>query len=160
MFFLLQQLHGNNIHFTDGYEVKEDIGIGAYSVCKRCVHRITSVEYAVKVRMKSNLLKALGSIKCSLCDKTQCYLVNSRGTGGFIRAFWWIAVEDSITQCQTPLWPAHFISDYWQSQEGSVWRDRDSSAIRPAPKHHYSERCESHFEKTMKCYFSLMETPF
>ncbi len=40
-----------------------------------------------------------------------------------------------------------------------VWRDRDSSAIRPAPKHHYSERCESHFEKTMKCYFSLMETP-
>uniref|UniRef100_A0A8C2D7B6 Ribosomal protein S6 kinase n=1 Tax=Cyprinus carpio TaxID=7962 RepID=A0A8C2D7B6_CYPCA len=47
--FLLQQLHGNNIHFTDGYELKEDIGIGAYSVCKRCVHRITSVEYAVKI---------------------------------------------------------------------------------------------------------------
>uniref|UniRef100_A0A673KDD8 Ribosomal protein S6 kinase n=1 Tax=Sinocyclocheilus rhinocerous TaxID=307959 RepID=A0A673KDD8_9TELE len=46
---LLQQLHGNNIHFTDGYELKEDIGIGAYSVCKRCVHRITSVEYAVKI---------------------------------------------------------------------------------------------------------------
>uniref|UniRef100_A0A8C1DLN0 Ribosomal protein S6 kinase n=2 Tax=Cyprinus carpio TaxID=7962 RepID=A0A8C1DLN0_CYPCA len=44
-----QQLHGNNIHFTDGYELKEDIGIGAYSVCKRCVHRITSVEYAVKI---------------------------------------------------------------------------------------------------------------
>ncbi|XP_067277544.1 ribosomal protein S6 kinase alpha-2 isoform X2 [Pseudorasbora parva] len=46
---IVQQLHGNNIHFTDGYELKEDIGIGAYSVCKRCVHRITSVEYAVKV---------------------------------------------------------------------------------------------------------------
>ncbi|RXN27612.1 ribosomal S6 kinase alpha-2 [Labeo rohita] len=45
---IVQQLHGNNIHFTDGYELKEDIGIGAYSVCKRCVHRITSVEYAVK----------------------------------------------------------------------------------------------------------------
>uniref|UniRef100_A0A8C1SMW4 non-specific serine/threonine protein kinase n=1 Tax=Cyprinus carpio TaxID=7962 RepID=A0A8C1SMW4_CYPCA len=44
-----QQLHGNNIHFTDGYELKEDIGIGAYSVCKRCIHRITSVEYAVKI---------------------------------------------------------------------------------------------------------------
>ncbi|XP_015218812.1 ribosomal protein S6 kinase alpha-2 isoform X2 [Lepisosteus oculatus] len=43
------QLHGNNIHFTDGYEIKEDIGIGAYSVCKRCVHKITSVEYAVKI---------------------------------------------------------------------------------------------------------------
>ena len=47
---LLQQLHGNNIHFTDGYEIKEDIGVGSYSVCKRCIHRITSVEYAVKVR--------------------------------------------------------------------------------------------------------------
>uniref|UniRef100_A0A672NHI7 non-specific serine/threonine protein kinase n=1 Tax=Sinocyclocheilus grahami TaxID=75366 RepID=A0A672NHI7_SINGR len=39
----------SGIHFTDGYELKEDIGIGAYSVCKRCVHRITSVEYAVKI---------------------------------------------------------------------------------------------------------------
>ncbi|XP_076141152.1 ribosomal protein S6 kinase alpha-2 isoform X3 [Alosa pseudoharengus] len=46
---IVQQLHGNNIRFTDGYELKEDVGIGAYSVCKRCVHRITSVEYAVKV---------------------------------------------------------------------------------------------------------------
>ena len=48
-----QQLHGNNIRFTDGYELKEDVGIGAYSVCKRCVHRITSVEYAVKVSSKA-----------------------------------------------------------------------------------------------------------
>lgn len=55
MCFIMKQLHGNNIHFTDGYELKEDIGIGAYSVCKRCVHRITSVEYAVKVSIKSTL---------------------------------------------------------------------------------------------------------
>lgn len=46
----LQQLHGNSIHFTDGYEVKEDIGVGSYSVCKRCVHKATDAEYAVKVR--------------------------------------------------------------------------------------------------------------
>lgn len=45
-----QQLHGNNIHFTDGYEIKEDIGVGSYSVCKRCVHKATEAEYAVKVR--------------------------------------------------------------------------------------------------------------
>uniref|UniRef100_A0A2I3M265 non-specific serine/threonine protein kinase n=1 Tax=Papio anubis TaxID=9555 RepID=A0A2I3M265_PAPAN len=25
---IVQQLHGNNIHFTDGYEIKEDIGVG------------------------------------------------------------------------------------------------------------------------------------
>ncbi|XP_036429610.1 LOW QUALITY PROTEIN: ribosomal protein S6 kinase alpha-2 [Colossoma macropomum] len=46
---IVQQLHGNNVHFTDGYEIKEDIGVGSYSVCKRCIHRITSVEYAVKI---------------------------------------------------------------------------------------------------------------
>lgn len=54
----LQQLHGNNIHFTDGYEVKEDIGVGSYSVCKRCVHKATDAEYAVKVRQ--------GALTCSV----------------------------------------------------------------------------------------------
>ncbi|KAK6489845.1 ribosomal protein S6 kinase alpha-2 isoform X2 [Huso huso] len=46
---IVQRLHGNNIHFRDGYEIKEDVGIGAYSVCKRCVHKSTGVEYAVKI---------------------------------------------------------------------------------------------------------------
>ncbi|NXG74453.1 KS6A2 kinase, partial [Baryphthengus martii] len=46
---IVQQLHGNNIHFTDGYEIKEDIGIGSYSVCKRCVHKATETEFAVKI---------------------------------------------------------------------------------------------------------------
>ncbi|XP_028904918.1 ribosomal protein S6 kinase alpha-2 isoform X1 [Ornithorhynchus anatinus] len=50
---IVQQLHGNNIHFTDGYEIKEDIGIGTYSVCKRCVHKATDAEYAVKIIEKS-----------------------------------------------------------------------------------------------------------
>ncbi|XP_058938875.1 ribosomal protein S6 kinase alpha-2 isoform X4 [Kogia breviceps] len=50
---IVQQLHGNNTRFTDGYEVKEDIGVGAYSVCKRCVHTATDAEYAVKIIDKS-----------------------------------------------------------------------------------------------------------
>ncbi|NWX22028.1 KS6A2 kinase, partial [Aegotheles bennettii] len=50
---IVQQLHGNNIHFTDGYEIKEDIGIGSYSVCKRCVHKSTETEFAVKIIDKS-----------------------------------------------------------------------------------------------------------
>ncbi|XP_027722475.1 ribosomal protein S6 kinase alpha-3 isoform X2 [Vombatus ursinus] len=47
------QLHRNSIQFTDGYEVKEDIGVGSYSICKRCIHKVTNMEYAVKIIDKS-----------------------------------------------------------------------------------------------------------
>uniref|UniRef100_A0A8C9VP28 Ribosomal protein S6 kinase n=1 Tax=Scleropages formosus TaxID=113540 RepID=A0A8C9VP28_SCLFO len=47
---VVQQLHGKNVLFSDGYVVKEDIGMGSYSVCKRCVHKATNTEFAVKVR--------------------------------------------------------------------------------------------------------------
>ncbi|NXY77222.1 KS6AA kinase, partial [Glareola pratincola] len=50
---LLQQLHGKNVQFSDGYVVKETIGVGSYSVCKRCIHKATNMEYAVKVIDKS-----------------------------------------------------------------------------------------------------------
>lgn len=45
-----QQLHGKNLLFSDGYVLKEDIGMGSFSVCKRCIHKATNTEYAVKVR--------------------------------------------------------------------------------------------------------------
>lgn len=36
MCLFLKQLHGNSAQFTDVYELKEDIGVGSYSVCKQC----------------------------------------------------------------------------------------------------------------------------
>uniref|UniRef100_A0A8D0B6D0 non-specific serine/threonine protein kinase n=1 Tax=Sander lucioperca TaxID=283035 RepID=A0A8D0B6D0_SANLU len=43
------QLHRSTSQFSDTYEIKEDIGVGSYSICKRCVHKGTGMEYAVKV---------------------------------------------------------------------------------------------------------------
>ncbi len=44
------QMHGGSAQFADVYELKEDIGVGSYSICKRCIHRVTAMELAVKVR--------------------------------------------------------------------------------------------------------------
>uniref|UniRef100_A0A4W4H2T3 non-specific serine/threonine protein kinase n=1 Tax=Electrophorus electricus TaxID=8005 RepID=A0A4W4H2T3_ELEEL len=41
--------HRNACQFTDVYEVNEDIGVGSYSICKRCVHKSSAMEYAVKI---------------------------------------------------------------------------------------------------------------
>jgi hypothetical protein len=35
---------------TDEYELEEQIGAGSYAVCRRCIHRASRMEYAVKVR--------------------------------------------------------------------------------------------------------------
>ncbi|XP_072769736.1 ribosomal protein S6 kinase alpha-1 isoform X2 [Nerophis lumbriciformis] len=48
------QLHGKNLLFSDGYVLKEDIGMGSFSVCKRCVHKVTNTEYAVKMIDKTS----------------------------------------------------------------------------------------------------------
>ncbi|XP_035685983.1 ribosomal protein S6 kinase alpha-3-like isoform X3 [Branchiostoma floridae] len=40
---------GKTTAFTDEYEIKEDIGLGSYSICKRCLHKSSGQEYAVKI---------------------------------------------------------------------------------------------------------------
>uniref|UniRef100_A0AC35TLZ7 Ribosomal protein S6 kinase n=1 Tax=Rhabditophanes sp. KR3021 TaxID=114890 RepID=A0AC35TLZ7_9BILA len=48
---LSDTLHSNA--FLDDYIVKEDLGQGSFSVVKKCVHKATNVEYAVKMISKS-----------------------------------------------------------------------------------------------------------
>uniref|UniRef100_A0A0K0ETV1 Ribosomal protein S6 kinase n=1 Tax=Strongyloides venezuelensis TaxID=75913 RepID=A0A0K0ETV1_STRVS len=38
--------------FFDEYDVKEELGIGSYSIVKKCVHKTTKAEYAVKMIRK------------------------------------------------------------------------------------------------------------
>lgn len=48
MWCFLQHL-GGDLAFSDVYELKEEVAQTATSVCRRCLHRVTSVEYSVKV---------------------------------------------------------------------------------------------------------------
>uniref|UniRef100_A0A3B4ZEG9 Ribosomal protein S6 kinase n=1 Tax=Seriola lalandi dorsalis TaxID=1841481 RepID=A0A3B4ZEG9_SERLL len=43
-----EHLRGD-VAFTDVYELKEEVGQTATSVCRRCLHRVTAVEYSVKI---------------------------------------------------------------------------------------------------------------
>eukprot|EP00064_Thunnus_orientalis_P003635 superscaffoldBa00000306_g3645 len=45
---IAQHLRGD-VAFSDVYELKEEVGQTATSVYKRCLHRVTAVEYSVKV---------------------------------------------------------------------------------------------------------------
>uniref|UniRef100_A0A3B3Q1Y4 non-specific serine/threonine protein kinase n=1 Tax=Paramormyrops kingsleyae TaxID=1676925 RepID=A0A3B3Q1Y4_9TELE len=50
---IVQRLHRNTVQFTDMYDVKEDIGVGSYSICNRCIHKTAKMEYAVKIINKA-----------------------------------------------------------------------------------------------------------
>ncbi|XP_035288917.1 ribosomal protein S6 kinase alpha-3 isoform X2 [Anguilla anguilla] len=47
------QLHRAPVQFSDVYDVKEDIGVGSYSICKRCVQKSTNMEFAAKIINKA-----------------------------------------------------------------------------------------------------------
>lgn len=53
MFVFSRQHLRDNVAFSDVYELKEEVGQTTTSVCRRCLHRVTAVEYSVKVARHS-----------------------------------------------------------------------------------------------------------
>ncbi|XP_020505556.1 ribosomal protein S6 kinase alpha-2 [Labrus bergylta] len=45
---IAQRLRGD-VAFSDVYELKEEVGPTVTSACRRCLHRVTAVEYSVKI---------------------------------------------------------------------------------------------------------------
>ncbi|KPP70780.1 ribosomal protein S6 kinase alpha-3-like [Scleropages formosus] len=53
VYSVVQRLHRSTVQFSDVYDVKEDIGVGSYSICKRCINKSSNMEYAVKIINKA-----------------------------------------------------------------------------------------------------------
>uniref|UniRef100_A0A673TU25 non-specific serine/threonine protein kinase n=1 Tax=Suricata suricatta TaxID=37032 RepID=A0A673TU25_SURSU len=172
---IVQQLHGNNIHFTDGYEIKEDIGVGSYSVCKRCVHKATEAEYAVKIIDKSKrdpseeieILLRYGqhpniiTLKDVYDDGKFVYLVTELMRGGELldrilrqRCF-------SEREASDVLWTITKTMDYLHSQ-GVVHRDLKPSNILYMDESGNPESiriCDFGFAKQLRAENGLLMTP-
>uniref|UniRef100_A0A4W4FT86 non-specific serine/threonine protein kinase n=1 Tax=Electrophorus electricus TaxID=8005 RepID=A0A4W4FT86_ELEEL len=76
------QLHRNTTQFGDSYEVREDIGIGSYSICKRCIHKSTAMEYAVKVTVSLKFCTLAKDKIIVYDDGRSVYLVTELLKGG------------------------------------------------------------------------------
>uniref|UniRef100_A0A9J7ZDI3 non-specific serine/threonine protein kinase n=1 Tax=Cyprinus carpio carpio TaxID=630221 RepID=A0A9J7ZDI3_CYPCA len=72
----------NVSQFNDAYEVKEDIGVGSYSICRRCIQKSTGMEYAVKVRSESYQTNTLTAFIEVYDEGRSVYLVTELLKGG------------------------------------------------------------------------------
>ncbi|KAJ1058443.1 hypothetical protein K5549_008360 [Capra hircus] len=172
---IVQQLHGNNVHFTDGYEIKEDIGVGSFSVCKRCVHKATDAEYAVKIIDKSKrdpseeieILLRYGqhpniiTLKDVYDDGKFVYLVTELMRGGelldrILRQRYFSEREASAVLCTITK-----TMDYLHSQ-GVVHRDLKPSNILYVDESGNPESiriCDFGFAKQLRAENGLLMTP-
>lgn len=71
-----KKIKPNNI--SDEYELLEVIGRGSFSVCRRCLHRTTRTEYAVKIIDKKNKSDCLEEIEILLRYGTHPNIITLR----------------------------------------------------------------------------------
>ncbi|CAF3261061.1 unnamed protein product [Rotaria socialis] len=64
--------------FTDEYVLKEPLGRGKTSICYRCVHRQTHVEYAVKVIKDAHINDPSDEIELLFCYRQLSHIVRIR----------------------------------------------------------------------------------
>ncbi|XP_041089769.1 ribosomal protein S6 kinase alpha-1 isoform X2 [Polyodon spathula] len=172
---VVQQLHGKNLHFSDGYNVKEDIGVGSYSVCKRCVHKTTNTEYAVKIIDKSKrdpceeveILLRYGqhpnilTLKDVYDDGKQVYLVTELMRGGELLDKLLKQKYFSEREASAVLYTITKTVEYLHSQ-GVVHRDLKPSNILYVDESGNPESiriCDFGFAKQLRADNGLLMTP-
>ncbi|XP_070620359.1 ribosomal protein S6 kinase alpha-1 isoform X2 [Erythrolamprus reginae] len=172
---IVQQLHGTNRQFNDGYLLEEVIGRGSSSVCKRCIHKATSREYAVKIIDKSkkdpseeieillrygehpNLIK----LKDVYDDGTHVYLVTELMRGGELLDRILNYKDFSEREASSVLHTICKTVEYLHSQ-GVVHRDLKPSNILYGDESNNPECiriCDFGFAKQLRAGNGLLMTP-
>ncbi|XP_063810787.1 ribosomal protein S6 kinase alpha-1 isoform X2 [Pseudophryne corroboree] len=169
------KMHSKNTAFNDVYTVRETIGVGSYSSCKRCVHKGTNMEYAVKVIDKTKrdpseeieILRRYGqhpniiTLKDVYGEGNSVYLVTELMRGGelldrILRQKFFSEREASavlLTICKTV--------EYLHSQ-GVVHRDLKPSNILYVDESGNPESiriCDFGFAKQLRAENGLLMTP-
>ncbi|XP_055340481.1 ribosomal protein S6 kinase alpha-2-like isoform X2 [Paramacrobiotus metropolitanus] len=161
--------------FTDDYELKEQIGEGSFSTCRRCIHKTTGVEYAVKIidRLKRDaqeeveILMRYGShpnivkLHETIEDKNYVYLIMELLRGGelFDRIFankYFQEFEAKVILETVAKTVAYL------HQNGVVHRDLKPSNIMYADKDSNASSlriCDFGFAKQLRAENGLLMTP-
>uniref|UniRef100_A0A8C5MCP8 Ribosomal protein S6 kinase n=1 Tax=Leptobrachium leishanense TaxID=445787 RepID=A0A8C5MCP8_9ANUR len=169
------KVYSKNVVFSDVYNIRETIGLGSYSECKRCVHKGTNMEYAVKIIEKSKrdpseeieILRRYGqhpnviTLKDVYEEGNKVYLVTELMRGGelldrILRQKFFTEREASavlLTICKTV--------EYLHSQ-GVVHRDLKPSNMLYVDESEDAESiriCDFGFAKQLRAENGLLMTP-
>ena len=62
--------------FNDEYELKEALGQGKMSICYRCIHKQTHMEYAVKVIKDAHIHDPADEIELLFCYRQLTHIIH------------------------------------------------------------------------------------